>query len=218
MYRKITEIAEVRIYLSTAKAVAFDFETAPDEQYRDEPKAALDSHKSHIVGISFSTAENSGIYVPLAHKVGENVSDSVVLWQFLSEFFADPTIIKVAHNLAFESAFLYARGIVVQEPCYDTIAASQLTLKGNTGYRKLSDSGLKTLVPQLLGVELPTFGEVTGGRHFDELDPADTETIRYACADSDYTLRLYHLFNEWFDKYMPKHRYIVEKIESPTAV
>ena len=75
-------------------------------------------------------------------------------------------------------------------PCYDTIAAAQLTLKSNTQFRSLSDSGLKTLVPQLFDTELPDFGSVTGGRFFDELSPQDTETVRYACADSDYALRL----------------------------
>lgn len=33
-----------------------------------------------------------------------------------------------------------------------------------------------------------------------------------------YALRLYHLLNNWFDRFLPKHRFIVEKIESPTAV
>jgi DNA polymerase-1 len=93
-----------------------------------------------------------------------------------------------------------------------------MTLKGNTAFRTLSDSGLKRLVPELLGAELPSFSAVTEGRHFDELDPQDTETIRYACADSDYTLRLYHVFNDWFDVNMPKHRFIVEHVESPTSV
>jgi DNA polymerase-1 len=220
MYKSVTSIGEVREYLSSRKgnAVAFDFETAPDEQYRAEEKAALDPHKSHIVGISFSVAEETAVYLPLTHKVGENITDSVELWQYLAELFADTTIIKIAHNLAFESMFLYARGIVVQEPCYDTIAASQLTLKGNMGYRSLSDSGLKTLAADILEIPLPPFSKVTDGRHFDELDPQDAETIRYAASDSDYTLRLYHLINAWLDRYMPKHRYIVEKIESPTAV
>lgn len=136
----------------------------------------------------------------------------------MDTFFLNPTVIKVAHNLSFESMFLYARGIVVQTPVYDTIAASQMTLKSNTAFRTLGDSGLKTLVPELLGVELPSFGEVTEGRAFDELDPQNGSTIRYACADSDYALRLYHLFNSWFDRYLSKHRFIVEQIESPTAV
>lgn len=62
------------------------------------------------------------------------------------------------------------------------------------------------------------FSTVTGGKHFDELDPEDPETIRYSCADADFALRLYHIFNNWFDKSLPKHRWIVENIESPTAV
>jgi len=219
MYKCITKIAELRDYLNLAGIVAFDFETAPDEKYRDEEKAALDPHKAHIVGISFSKAEGGGVYLPVAHKVGKNAENLTEIWQWLAEeFFASASIIKIAHNLAFESMFLYARGIVLQAPAYDTIAASQLTLKGNTAFRSLSDSGLKTLVPELFGEELPSFSEVTGGRHFDELDPDDPETVRYACADSDYSLRLYYLFNGWFDKWMPKHRAVVEQIESPTAV
>ena len=93
-----------------------------------------------------------------------------------------------------------------------------MTLKTHTEFRKLGDCGLKKLVPELLKVELPTFESVTDGRFFDELNYEDAETIRYACADSDYALRLYHLFNNWFDMNLPKHRYIVENIESPTAV
>lgn len=217
-YRCVTTLGELRTYLSGATLVAFDFETAPDEAYRDEERAALDAHKSHIVGISFSVAEDSGVYVPLAHLSGTNATGQKSIWQWLSIFFRSPEIIKIAHNLNFEAMFLYARSIVLQPPCYDTIAASQMTLKGNTTFRGLGDSGLKTLVPELLDVELPSFGEVTDGRAFDELDPQDAETVRYACADSDYTLRLYHLFNGWFDRYLPKHRFIVEQIESPTAV
>lgn len=132
--------------------------------------------------------------------------------------FENATVIKVAHNLSFEAMFLYALGTIVQPPVYDTIAAAQLTLKSGTAFRGLSDSGLKTLVPQLFGVELPDFLTVTDGRFFDELSPQDTETVRYACADSDYALRLYHLFNGWFDKFLPKHRFLVEQVESSTAV
>ena len=58
------------------------------------------------------------------------------------------------------------------------------------------------MVPELLKVELPTFEDVTKGCFFDELDSQNPETIRYACADSDYALRLYHVFNNWFDEYL----------------
>lgn len=114
--------------------------------------------------------------------------------------------------------FLYKYGIVIQEPVYDTIVASQLTLKNDYEFRDLSDSGLKTLVPYLYGVTLPTFEEVVKGKFFDELDPDEWNTCRYACADSDWTLQLYHTFNEWFDYNIPRHRFICEEIESPAAV
>jgi len=217
MYRVVTEIGEVRKYLSGASLVAFDFETAPAEPYRAEERAALDPHKAHIAGVSFSTAEGDGIYVPIAHKVGTNADPAAVM-ALLAEFAADPGVIKIAHHLSFESAFLYARGIVIQPPVYDTIAAAQMTLKSASSFRGLADSGLKTLVPELFSAERPSFEEVTKGWLFDDLDLAAPETVRYACADSDYTLRLYHLFNSWFDRYLPKHRFMVERVESPTAV
>jgi DNA polymerase-1 len=218
-YRCTTTLKEIQAYLGDAALVAFDFETAPLEVFRDEDKAALDAHKAFIVGVSLSVAKGTAIYVPLAHRCGQNAEDPKAVMEYLNrEVFQNPRVTKVAHNLSFEAMFLYDRGIVMQPPVYDTIAASQMTLKSGTQFRNLSDSGLKTLVPMLFRAEMPGFESVTAGRHFDELDPQDAETIRYACADSDYTLCLYHRFNDWFDRYLPKHRFIVENIESPTAI
>lgn len=218
-YRSILSLSDLQTYLSGAPTAAFDFETAPDDAYRSDERAALDAHKSHIAGISFSVAEGDAVYLPLAHRVGENAAEQDAVWGWLKPaFFMNPAVTKIAHNLAFESAFLYARGIVAQEPCYDTIAAAQLVYKNEKEFRSLGDCGLKTLVPEYLGEQLPSYTETVGGLHFDELDPQAERTIRYACADSDYALRLYHLFNNWFDRFLPKHRFITEKIESPTAV
>lgn len=219
MYRCVTTFGGVREYLSGAGVIAFDFETAPAEAYRNDTKAALDAHKSHICGISFSVWAGSAIYIPLAHRTGENAAGQDAIWDWLTaNVFQNPDVIKIAHNLAFESMFLYARGIVIRPPCYDTISAAQMTLKSNTAFRKLADSRLKTLAASLLNATLPTFEEVTNGLAFDELNPQDTETIRYACADADNALQLYQMFNNWFDRYLPKHRFIVEQVESPTAV
>ncbi len=219
MYKSIYTLKELKIYLDAALMVAFDFETAPDEKYRNEYKAALDAHKAHIVGISFSVGEGDAIYLPLAHKVGENATDTEAIWEWLKvEFFENHAITKVAHNLAFEAAFLYARGIIVQEPCYDTIAAAQLIYKNEKEFRRLGDCGLKTLVSEYFKAGLPSYADTVGSLHFDELDSTVEKTINYACADADYTLRLYHLLNGWFDRFLPKHRFIVEKVESPTSV
>ncbi|MGI6497534.1 MAG: bifunctional 3'-5' exonuclease/DNA polymerase [Oscillospiraceae bacterium] len=218
-YNMIYTTKEIHDYLGGTGVVAFDFETAPDEQWRDEPKAALDAHKAHIVGISLSIKESSAVYIPLAHKIGTNATDPVDVMEYLRKtVFENPNMVKVAHNLSFEAMFLYALGIVLCEPCYDTIAAAQLTLKSKFEFRNLSDSGLKLLSTSLFGADMSDFATVTAGRLFDEMDPADKETLRYACADSDYTLRLYYKFNDWFAKNLPRHREIVEQVESPTAV
>ena len=217
-YRMETDPHAIEAYLQGAPVVAFDFETAPLLQYRNDPKAALDAHRAFIVGISLSVAEGSAIYVPLRHLGAGNADPERVILFLRDALWMSPGVIKVAHNLSFESMFLYAQSIVLQPPCYDTIAAAQMTLMTTFEFRGLSDSGLKKLAPELFGDELPTFEDVTEGRFFDELDSCNPETIRYACADADYALRLYHRFNQWFDAFLPKHRFIVEHVESPTAV
>ena len=216
-YKCVTTVDGIKDYIGGSRIVAFDFETAPDDPYREEDKAALDPAKSHIVGCSFSVKEGTGVYVPVAHRVGTNI-DQDAFFAFLMAFLMDKTVIKIAHNIAFESSMAYARGIVIQAPVYDTICASQMSLKSIYEFRKLNESGLKRLAEELFGEPLPSFSSVTDGKHFDELDAQDEETVRYGSADSDFALRLYHKFNDWFDRYLPKHRYIVEEIESPTAV
>ena len=171
-YRCVTSVQEIQQYISNAAVVAFDYETAPNEPYRMEEKAALDPQKNHMTGCSFSVKEHTGIYVPVAHKVGENVELTSFL-QFLRAFLMDKRIVKVAHNIAFESAISYHQNIVIQPPVYDTICAAQMTLKSNYAFRKLADSGLKKLAEELCQERLPTFSDVTNGRHFDELDAQD---------------------------------------------
>ena len=216
-YRVVTTVAAVLEYIGSADTAAYDFETAPDDMFREDDRAALDPARSHICTMSISVREHTGIMIPVEHKTGANM-DKEEFYGFLREFLADRSIKKVAHNLPFESMFAYKNGIVTQEPVYDTIAASQMTLKTATEFRKLSDSGLKKLAAELCGEPLPSFETVTEGRHFDELDPADPETIRYSCADADFALRLMHIFNNWFDRYLPRHRWLVENVESPTSV
>lgn len=211
-------LSEIQEYLKNTVLFAFDFETSPRDKWRNDKSAALDAHKADITGISFSVSEGTAIYVPLKHRSGQNAENRAAIWDYLKLLFESKDVIKVAHNPAFESMFLYARGIVLQKPCYDTIAASQLTLKSKWEFRSLADSGLKTLAPALCKAEMTEFSTVTEGRFFDELNPQDEKTVRYACADSDYTLRLYHVFNQWFDRFLPKHRTIVEEVESPTSV
>lgn len=217
-YKLALNKEEIARYIENFKLLALDIETSPLPQYRNDEKSTLDAHKSTITGMSFSVSKGSGIYVPFHHKVGLN-ADFVDTWQWIKQnILMNENLTLVIHNAAFETMFFYALGCVPQCKVYDTLAAAQMTLKIKTEFRKLSDCGLKKLVPELLNIELPSFEDVTQGVYFDMLDSESFETIRYACADSDYALQLYYLFNKWFDENMPKHRFIAEQIESHTAV
>lgn len=48
-YSAVTSLQGIKEYIGTHKTVAFDFETAPDEPYRDDEKAALDPWRSHTL-------------------------------------------------------------------------------------------------------------------------------------------------------------------------
>lgn len=216
-YKCVTTVEGIKEYIGDNEIVAFDYETAPLDAYRNEEKAALDPGKSRIVGCSFSVAIGTGIYVPIAHKVGENIPTDK-FYTFLKAFLTNERITKVVHNISFESAFSYESGIIILPPVYDTICAAQMSVKNAYDFRNLHESSLKRLAEELCHEPLPTFLDVTAGRFFDELDGHDTETIHYGCADSDFALRLYYMFTAWFERYLPKHGYIVREIESPTAV
>ncbi len=100
-YRCVTTADGIRDYIGGSRTVAFDFETAPDDPYREEDKAALDPARAHIVGCSFSIKEGTGIYVPIAHRVGTNIYRDA-FFTFLKAFLMDRTTIKIAHNIAFQ--------------------------------------------------------------------------------------------------------------------
>lgn len=216
-YKLCTGTLEILNYMKEQRVVSLDIETSPKEEWRHDEYAPLDANKSVITGISLSVKADDGIYIPLRHRRGINANPAEVMKLLKEKLLQNEAKLIVIHNAVFESQFFYAEDIVITAEVYDTIAAAQLTLKSEYEFRSLADSGLKTLVPYLYNTELPSFTDVTGGKFFDELDSEDTDTIRYACADADYALRLFYTFNEWFENNLPKHRTITE-LESKVAV
>jgi len=116
-YRCVTDLAKLQYYLDGVRLVAFDFETAPREEYRKDEKAALDAHKADIAGVSFSVSEGTAVYVPLRHKTGKNAGSPDKIMRWLTErVFANREVVKIAHNLIFEAMFLYASALCCSRP------------------------------------------------------------------------------------------------------
>ena len=91
-YRCETDLAAIKDYLQNAPVVAFDFETAPLLQYRDDSRAALDAHRACIVGISLSVAEGSAIYIPLEHFDGGNADSDQVISFLRDALWTNPAV------------------------------------------------------------------------------------------------------------------------------
>ncbi len=51
-YKCAVRVSDIRDYIGDHNIVAFDFETAPQNMYRKDTKAALDPARAHIVGCS----------------------------------------------------------------------------------------------------------------------------------------------------------------------
>lgn len=198
-YERTVMLNELKAYIGNSKTIAFDFKTAPIADYQHIAKASLNANTANIVGVGFSVKVGTGVYISLNHADKNANFDEII--SYLARLMADSYIVKIAHNLAFKSMFLYKHGITMQQPLYDTVVAHQMALKTEHTFNTLNDSELTTLA----------------GEYFGELIPTNIKTVECACANADYTLRLYHRLNKWFRQNLPKHRYIAEKIESPVA-
>ena len=78
-YKVVTTLHDIRQYMGDAKEAAFDFETAPDNIFRQAEKAALDPAKSHICTMSISVREKTGIMIPVAHRTGTNIDPCLLI-------------------------------------------------------------------------------------------------------------------------------------------
>lgn len=216
-YKCVINIEDLKAYLGKNKIVAFKFKTAPKALYRNHANADGDAGKVDIIGCSFSVREGTGVYVPVQHRVGQNI-DREVFSAFIKKFLTNNRILKIAHDISFEAAMAYAQGIVIQSNVYDTMCAAQLSYKNEYQFRKLEDSSLGRLSCDILREFLPRIPALSQGYWFDDLNGNQYAIVRCCAAEADYTLRLYHKFSEWFDKNLPAHKYIVENIESQIAV
>lgn len=97
--------------LKTAKEFAFDTEASSTDPITATP-----------IGVSFSTQEHEGYYLPLNRNVGlvKYFTDN------FKEIFADLSKVKIAHNLKYDKHILSHIGIEVKQPYFDTIVAHYL--------------------------------------------------------------------------------------------
>ncbi len=164
-------VAELR----AAPSFAIDLETTGRE-----PMYA------QMVGLSFSCEPGKAYYVPVGHRLGDQLPLNQVV-ERLKTLIEDPGIAKIAHNGKYDMTVLAEYGIELQNLSFDTMIAAYLL-----GEKAL---GLKPLAFSKLGVEMTPITDLigTGAKQVSMAYVDISMAAKYACADADITGRLAQL-------------------------
>ena len=171
--------------LSNARLVSFDLETT-----------SLVPTQSEIVGISFSTAANSGWYIPILYKEKEanNFADNdlVFIINKLKNIFEDKSKAKTGQNIKYDAHILKRHAIDIKGLTFDTMIAAHLL---NPSARSIS---LGTLSLEYMNYEMVNIEELIGkGKNQILMSEVPLAKVAfYAMEDSDIVFQLTNILTE----------------------
>ena len=192
-YEIVRDVERLQVWIRRAgdpHVVAVDTETD-----------SLDEMRAELVGVSLAVAPGQACYIPLGHQApdGDLFEDApeTDLTQIarkdalglLRPLLEDPSVLKVGHNIKFDSKVLARNGIQVS-PIDDTMLMSYVL---NAGMHR---HGLDDLSARHLGHEPQSIKELIGtGRTTRTFAEVPIERAGpYAAEDADVTLRLRSVF------------------------
>ena len=190
-YRCLKTINEIKEFLPHLESgFALDLETT-----------SLSIHNAEIVGVSLSTKEKEGVYIPLNTYLKQETTLFLFeennpfefklnpILDLLKPYLEREDIPKYTHNGKYEYLVLRNYGITLTGIEFDTMLAAFLLFPGEK-------VGLKDVVFRQLSIEMTSYEDVTGkGKsqlNFKDV-PIDAATL-YAAADADFTFRLTQKF------------------------
>ena len=157
--------------LLTSKYFALDTETT-----------GTDAMEAELVGMSFSLAENHGVYVPIP----ENQEEARDIVQEFKAALENEESLKVGQNIKYDMLILQNYGVKVKGPLFDTMIAHyvlQPELRHNMDYLAEVYLNYRTIhIDELIGPK--------GKNQKNMRDLTPEEVYQYACEDADITLRL----------------------------
>lgn len=169
----------------------------------DTETDSLDSMRARLVGVSLAVAPGRACYIPVIHNppaaqgsldFGDAPAESSgpkpipadQILARLAPLLADPSVMKVGHNIKYDMQVLASLGVPVT-PIDDTMLLSYVLDGASHGH------GLDELAQLHLGHTNISFSEVCGtGKSQITFDRVPLEKARdYAAEDADVTLRLH---------------------------
>ncbi len=174
--KALNELAEE---LSMAEAFAVDTETT-----------GTDPRYASLVGISLSTQQGKGWYIPIGHEDHRYQLPLSEVLDKLGSILADSRIMKIAHNAKYDMNVLTRHGFNFNNIDFDTMIAAHLL-----GEKAL---GLKELTFNKLGEEMTPISHLigTGTKQISMAKVNSDKAAEYACADADMTFRLRSVLEE----------------------
>lgn len=194
------------------------------DKLNQTPYFAIDTETTDInwqhaklVGISVSTADYEGYYIPVGHTADFDVLldnqlpiDAVL--SALKPILENPNIGKIGQHLKYDAHIFKKYGINISSWQMDTMLASYVINATATRH------GMDALAKHYLGVQTTTFEDVAGKGakqlSFDKV--AMDVASHYACEDADITFRLFHRFNQHINQDKTAAQ-LLYHLEMPTA-
>jgi DNA polymerase-1 len=168
------KLTDMLIELNKSKMIAFDTETT-----------STDKMAADLVGISLAVEGETGYYIPVGHKEGEQLDLDVVI-DALRDPMTNPDISKSGHNLKYDYVMLKRYGLDVNPLSFDSMIAEWLI---DPGSRNL---GLKNLAWVRQGIKMTPIDELIGKgkKQITMAEVSIEKAAPYAAADAAVVMKL----------------------------
>lgn len=185
-YKIIQSLDELNKFVKSVNRnnlLSFDIETD-----------GLNPMQNHIIGISFSSKENTGVYIPIEFKNksknlfgGDDISTVIDIIRPMME---DENILKTGQNVKFDMLIYKRYSINVKGLICDSMLAAHL-LKPEARSYKLDNLSIEYLNYRMIPIEDLI------GKGKNQITMAEVELDQagyYACEDADIALQLTNIF------------------------
>ena len=186
LYTILSTETELTNYIEKLKAApyfAFDTETT-----------SLSYMQASIVGVSFSTAPNEAVYIPLAHDYLDAPLQLDRKWALaqLKPLLEDEAVLKVGQNLKYDAHVLANHDIQLRGIAHDTMLESYVLNSVS------SKHNMDALAKEHLEHDCISFESLAGkGAKQLTFNQIEVEqAAQYAAEDADITLRLHEVLNQ----------------------
>ncbi len=188
-YKLITKEKELKTLIEKIKKKKF--------MSLDTETTSANPNNASLIGISVSLEEGSGFFIPVLYAAGQEFDKEFTIRHF-KEILEDGSIKKTGQNIKYEIEVFRQEGIIIQGAAFDTMIAAYLINPTRT------HNNLESLVLEYLGLKKKEYKEML--KNVDKkdktlLDIPIEELVKYACGDSDSTLRLKNILEPLIEKF-----------------